>query len=131
MIKYVIDASAWIEYLDGTEEGKEVEKILQSESDVYANIITLTEVIGIAKKKSKDTTVVFESLTSLSKIFQIDNLFAKEAGELHEELKKKSKNISYGDVFVVLTAQRLGAKIITKDPDFKGVKNAIFISKNK
>lgn len=92
--------------------------------------MSITEIIAVAKKKEKDISIAFNSVTSLSKIFLIDEVFAKEAGELYADQKKKTKNISYGDIFVLLTAKRLNAKIVTKDPDFKGMKNVIFIGKN-
>ena len=43
------------------------------------------------------------------------------------EIRKKIKDFGLADVFVLLTARKLNAKIITGDPHFKGFKEAILI----
>lgn len=42
--KYVLDAWAWIEYLDGSSTGKEVSDKIK-EGNAYTNVVTLAEVI--------------------------------------------------------------------------------------
>ena len=71
-----------------------------------------------------------ELLSSNSKIIPIDGSFAHDAGKLHAEIKEKTKNFSYGDAFALLTAKKFNASLVTGDPDFKGMKNIIFLHKS-
>ena len=127
MGKYVIDASAWIEYLIGSEKGKILDTLATESAEFYTNVLTIAEIVSVTKREGREISGLLDAVTGISRIFDIDFLFSKEAGELHAEQKEKIKNISYGDIFVMLTAKKLGAKIITKDPDFKGMKNVIFL----
>ncbi len=64
---------------------------------------------------------------ALSLIFNINFDFVEEAGKLHADLKKDRKNISLADAFVLLTAKKLNARVVTGDPDFKGLREVILI----
>jgi predicted nucleic acid-binding protein len=50
-----------------------------------------------------------------------------EAGEIHAIEKKLSPNFSLPDSFVLQLARKLGAKVLTGDPDFRKVKEAELI----
>ena len=127
MNEYVIDAYAWLEYLDGSERGEKVRKLIfDRSSEVYTNIVTLSELISVAKRKGMDAEKAFEIIISISRIYQGNIEFHKEVGLLHAELRKKIKDIGLSDIFVLLTARKFNAKIITGDPHFKN-QNAIMI----
>lgn len=123
MAKYVIDAWAWMEYLDGSELGKKASRIIEGE-DVVTSPVTVTEVTSRVSRKGKDPEIAFNSIVSLSKVVQITPEFAKETGLRHSKIKKRIPNFSIGDAFVLQTAKSIGARILTGDPDFKGIKEA-------
>ena len=125
---YIIDAHAWIEYFIGSDKGSKVKKILESEEDeILTSIITVAEVVSITKRENRDAEQKFNDMMNLSKIHFINPEFAKEAGILHAETRKKIRDFGLADAFVLLTARKLGAKIVTGDPHFKGFKEAILI----
>ena len=127
-MKYVIDAHAWIEYFIGSDRGNEVKKILESnENEIFTSVITIAEVVSITKRENRDAEQKYMDMINLSKIHFINPEFAKEAGILHAEIRKKIKDFGMADAFVLLTARKLGAKIVTGDPHFKGFKEAILI----
>ena len=127
-MRYVIDATAWIEYFIGSERGKKVKEILDSnENEIFSSIITLTEVVSVTKRENRDAEEKYRDVLNLSNMHFINLELAKEAGILHAEIKKKIKDFGLADVFVLLTARKLGAKIITGDPHFKTFKEAILI----
>lgn len=127
-MKYVIDAHAWIEYFVGSERGNEVKKILESsENEIFSSIISIAEVVSITKRENRDAEQKYIDMINLSKIFFLNTELAKEAGILHAETKKEIKDFGLADAFVLLTARKLGAKIVTGDPHFKEFKEAILI----
>lgn len=127
-MKYVIDAHAWMEYFLGTDRGNEVKKILESEdSEIFSSIITIAEVVSITKRENRDAEQKYVDMVNLSSIYGINTEFAKEAGILHAETKKNIKDFGLADAFVLLTARKLNAGIVSGDPHFKGFKEAILI----
>lgn len=127
-MKFVLDTFAWIEYFNGSESGKKVSEIIESEeNDIFSSIITIAEVSSILKRKEGNIELGYQTIINLSKISFINLEFAKEAGILHAETRKKIKDFGMADSIVLLTARKLGAKIITGDPHFKGFKEARLI----
>lgn len=128
MHRYVIDSYAWIEYFIESKKGKIVGKIIESaENEIFTSIITIAEVSSVSKRENRDVELAYETIANLSKIFFINPQLAKEAGILHAETRKRVKDFGLADAFVLLTARKLGAKIVTGDPHFKGFKEAILI----
>ena len=49
-----------------------------------------------------------------------------EAGLLHARVRKGSPNFSLGDAFVLQLARKPRGKVMTGDPDFRGIREAEF-----
>ena len=127
-MRYIIDSHAWIEYFLGSGRGNEVKKIIEyNKNDIFTSIITIAEVISVTKRENRDAEEKYNDIINLSKIYFISLEFAKEAGILHAEIRKKIKDFGLADAFVLLTARKLNAKILTGDPHFKGFKEAVLI----
>ena len=127
-MKYVIDAHAWIEYFLGSDRGKKVKEIIEfNDNEIYTSIITIAEVVSVTKRENRDAEEKYRDILNLSNIYFVNLELAKEAGILHAETKKKIKHFGLADTFVLLTSRKLGAKIVTGDPHFKGMKEAILI----
>ena len=127
-MRYVIDAHAWIEYFIGSNRGNAVRKILESDdNEIFTSILTVSEVVSKTKRENHDAEQKFVDIVNLSKIFFINIEFAREAGILHAEIRKKIKDFGMADAVVLLTARKLEAKIVTGDPHFKGFKETVLI----
>ncbi|MDP4012468.1 MAG: PIN domain-containing protein [Candidatus Nanoarchaeia archaeon] len=127
-MKLVIDSYAWIEYFDGTNLGLKVKDFFNDKNNtIITNAITITEVVSKAKRAGKDIKEIYEAMSNLSSIYNINDSLALEAGELHADIKSKRKHFSVADIFVLLTARKLNAKVVTGDEDFRGLKEAIMI----
>ena len=127
MTKHVIDAYAWIEYLDGTYAGRKLTEMLENSDSVYTCAVTLAEVVSKVARKGKDAKIAYDVLLSNSQIVCVDEELSQQAGLLHFEMRKTSKDFGLADAYVLATARRLKAKILTGDAHFKSLKEAIMI----
>lgn len=127
-MKYLIDTSAWIEYLEGGEIGQKVNDILIDENnELFIIPLIVAETISKVKRKNGNVETAYNIIISTAENIPLDNLTAKEAGLLH--VKERDKNQSFGiaDALIIKTAQRNGLKILTKDSHFKNFRETILI----
>ena len=128
MSKYVIDAWAWVEYLIGSEFGARVNEILDAEgNEVYTCAITLAEVISKVAREGRDVKAAYTLLSGNSQFVNADEELSFETGVLHFEMRKTVKDFGLADAYVLATARKLKSKILTGDPHFKGIKEAVLI----
>lgn len=128
MTKFVIDAYAWIEYLDGSEKGKKVTELLENkDNEFFTSSATIAEVVSKVLKVNKDINVALNFINNLSLIVHVTNEIGILAGQIHFETKKKVKEFGMLDAFVAATAKLKNARILTGDPHFKNFKEAVFI----
>lgn len=128
MTKFVIDAYAWIEYLDGSEKGRKVTELLENnDNEFFSSSATVAEVISNALKMGKDINIALNFINNLSLIVHVTNEIGILAGQIHFETKKKVKEFGMLDAFVAATARLKNARILTGDPHFKNFKEAVLI----
>jgi predicted nucleic acid-binding protein len=126
---YVVDAYSWIDYFDGNTAGQKVKVHIENPAnEIITNILNLAEISSFLKRRNTEKTEeVFNVLFSISKIYNFDSEFSKNAGLLHAEIRKRIKDFGLIDAFVLLTARKLKAKIITGDEHFRNIKETILI----
>ena len=127
MSKHVIDAYAWIEYLDGTETGRRVSTLIENNDEIFTCAMTIAEVVSKVARKGKDVKVAYNALVNNSQVVNVNDALSLEAGLLHFEMRKTLKDFGLADAYVLATARKLKSKILTGDPHFKGFKEAVFI----
>lgn len=127
MTSYVVDSWAWIEYLDGTPKGTRVKEVVEGDADVFVHAVSMAEIASKARRRGKDPKAAAERVSSLSRFVSPALADSVEAGGLHAERREKAPNFSLADAFVLQTARKLGARVLTGDPDFRGLKEAEFI----
>ena len=128
MTKFVIDAYAWIEYLEGSEEGMKVSEIIEDDlNDIFTSSATIAEVIGKIMRKNQDIKVALNHINNFSTVHDVTQEIGISAAQIHFEAKKKNTNFGMLDAFVAATAKKLSAKILTGDNDFKEFKEAVMI----
>jgi predicted nucleic acid-binding protein len=126
--KYVIDAYAWIEYLLGSKAGEKVKSILEKETnDIYTCAVTVAEVVSKTAREGTQFETAYDILLSNSQIVNIDEEISKEAGVLHCEMRKTKRDFGLADAYLLAVARTVNAKILTGDPHFTGVKEAVLI----
>jgi predicted nucleic acid-binding protein len=128
MSRYVIDAYAWIEYLIGSEMGIKVNEILEQENvEVYTCAVTVAEVISKVAREKQDVEKAYDLLLSNSQIVNADEELSKKTGVLHAEMRQTEKDFGLADAYVLATARKLKSKVLTGDPHFKDLKEAVMI----
>ena len=129
MTKIIIDAYAWVEYLDGTEKGVAVRKIIEDhENNVYTCVVTIAELVSKFSRKNTDINIALNAVRTLSKVINIDAELSESAGKLHAEVRKRVKDFGLSDAYLLATARKLQARILTGDVHFKNLKEAMMIS---
>lgn len=126
-MKIIIDAYAWIEYLDGSESGLKIKEFLEKENEIFTLTLTIAEVISRAARVGADTGIAYNAIIYNSNIIDINRDIAREAGLIHAKIKKEIKDFGLVDSFLLVVANKIGAKIMTGDKHFKNIKNVIFI----
>lgn len=130
-MKYVIDSHAWINYFEGNLVGHKIKEIIEdNNNEIITNVLNFAEMSSFFSRKNIELDKLNEALriiVSLSKVYNFDADFSNEAGLLHAEMKKLEKNFGLIDAFVLLTARKLKAKVITCDYHFTIAKEAIII----
>lgn len=128
MTNLVVDSWAWIEYLDGSPIGSKVrEYIINGQNNIFSHVLSISEIISKEKRCHKDPETAWNAITNLSKILYIDESDSKQAGLLHAEIKSKNKNFGLADSFLLYAARKIDGKVLTNDPDFKGIPDAIML----
>ncbi|MGA3288687.1 MAG: PIN domain-containing protein [Candidatus Bathyarchaeia archaeon] len=125
--RYVVDSYAWIEYLDGTEIGRKVSDLIKENNEIFTCVLTIAEVVSKAARKGKDVKIAYDVLTSNSKIIDADEELSLRVGLLHFEMRKTVKDFGLADAYILATAGKLKAKILTGDIHFKNMKEAVLI----
>jgi predicted nucleic acid-binding protein len=92
----------------------------------FTSAITLAEVVSTSARRGRPVDDKTAVIRSQSKVVVPSSDDAIGAGLLHAEMKKAS-NFSPADAFVLQLARKVGARVVTGDPDFRGVKEPEFI----
>ena len=128
MSRYVLDSWAWIEYFEGSSKGEKVKDMISdSRNEVFTHSVSVAEIISKAKRSGKDTDDIWMAITNNSKVLETNAEESKDAGITHASVKSKSRNFSLADAFILATARKLKARVITGDTDFKNIAEAIIL----
>jgi len=124
-IGFVIDTWVWVEYYLG-EDPRVNEYIENDNVDLFTSTITLTEMIKFLHQKGEDSenirTVVSE-IGVRSLVLPVTESIAILAGEYRSEGFKGG----IADTIILATARSGGHTVVTGDPHFRGLDDAIFI----
>lgn len=119
----IIDASAWIEFFNGTERGKVVKEKVSVPS-CYTPITSLSELSNWAEREKKDINQIMEIVNKLSTILPLEMDISILAGQINFFRKQANDKWGIMDSFVLATAKIYKQEILTKDHDFKDLPEA-------
>jgi len=127
---FLVDSSAWIEYLrpKGSKKAKErVREILQKEEAASCGIVVVEILRGA--KNEKDFQSLHDSLTSLPQI-PIDDGVIERASQWGFLLDRKGKSVSTTDLFIAAAAYKK-ARILHVDSDFGVISSVVDLDEER
>jgi len=125
MEKIIFDTYAWIEYFNGSEKGMKVEQYFSKE--VFTPNVVLLELSCKLAKQNIKLQKYLDFIKINSRILQLNENIIKETGKTYVEIRKKAKDFSMIDSVILTSARIIGAKVITGDKHFEGLKEAIML----
>lgn len=127
---FLIDSSAWIEYLrpNGSQKVQaRIREVLQREEAFCCGFV-IVEILRGAKNE-KDFQVLSDSLTSLPQI-SIDNAVIERAAKWGFILDRKGKVVSTTDLLIASAAYKQ-ASILHLDSDFETIASVVDLKEEK
>lgn len=120
---YILDAFAFMAYIQGEPSAQNVKKILedakQNKCHVYISIINVGEILyNVERNKGMASA---QDILTLLQDLPIEILPADNQTVLAAAHIKANYPISYADAFVVVAAQKINGIIMTGDPEFEEV----------
>ena len=112
MTRFIIDAYAWIEYLEGSDKGRKVTKIIEGErNDVFTSSATLAEITSKFLRTNKDPKIALIAINNISSIMiypsiATDNIYIRSKLEINKSLIELSS--CSGQIVKSLTVDDLG-----------------------
>ncbi|OGD58857.1 hypothetical protein A3K78_01515 [Candidatus Bathyarchaeota archaeon RBG_13_52_12] len=125
--RIVADAYAWVEYLDGTKRGEKLKNLIEVGAEVYTSAVTLAEVVSKAARTERGHEKAYAVMRGNSTIVEANELLSYETGTLHAEMRRTVRDFGLSDAYVLATSRSLGARVLTGDPHFNGLKDAIML----
>jgi predicted nucleic acid-binding protein len=114
----VMDTSAIVEIMRGTEAGRKALEVLGDADLVVIPSIVLAELTSYVLRNGIDLKYVRE-VEKGSLVAELDGKIARSAGKRHAKLRKLQKGISLADCIVMATAKEYDGVVITKDHHFE------------
>jgi predicted nucleic acid-binding protein len=129
-MRFIIDSYAWLEYFMGSEAGKRVKQIVDSEVDekLTPSICLAETYAKILKTEDKEKAELRRAfIKSRSALIPLDENLAVEAAKIDVAMKRKVQNWGLADSIVLSTARDRNGKVVTGDPHFRGLEEAYMI----
>lgn len=121
----VVDTSAWIEWLTGSEFGKELGKQFPNKSRwIVPTIVQLELSKWLVREVGEDQADQVIAYTQKCVVVPLDTTIALLAADLHREHK-----LATADAVVYATARHQGAELLTCDAHFQGLPDVALFAK--
>ncbi len=124
--KYVIDSSAWVEYIGGTKRAEKIKAIIEKEMTA-TSIIAIAELADKFTRENKRFELLLKFIQSRSLIIPLTINIAIEAATIKKELRAKAPKFGLVDAIHLATAKLEGAIFITVDNYFAGAEKVVII----
>lgn len=119
----VVDASAWVEYGDGSPAGEIAREYIEGTGPLYTPSVVVAELSDRATRLDRRADwqdVLFPFIRRHSTIVALDADLADRAGTLKWMMREGSPDASLADAIVLAVAQNTDASVLTSDRDFIG-----------
>lgn len=121
----LIDSWAWLEFFRGSKKGEEIKSYVMDENqEIIISSINLAEIYRLALDRFDEQTAEKRRRAMISRCYLIpvDEDIAIEGAKFRHK-----RDWGLGDALIYATSIREGAKVLTGNPHFKGLKDVIFL----
>ncbi len=131
--QYVIDTYAWVEYLIGSTKGALAKKYIEGGSAFTPSIVIVElrkwylKEIEAGRRSDEEMHKHFDFIQSITELLPLNYSLALKTGEIYFTMKKRKKDWPLADSVVLASARDHSASVISGDPHFKNLPEAIFI----
>lgn len=123
---YVLDSSAWIEYLDGTPKGEKIKHIIEQEEH-STSILAIAEIADRYARIQKPFQDILTFIQSRTTLLPLTVPITVIAAHLKRDIRKKNNKFGIADAIHLATAHQHKAVLITTDADFRGCDKVMLI----
>ena len=116
------DSSAWIEYFSGSELGKIVKNHIDSDETIYTSAVSILEIKNKYQRENRKWKNQIEFITERSLIIDVDVNISLSGSDM-----RYKHGLHTIDAIIYASALSARSKLLTKDPDFKKLKNVIIL----
>ncbi|MDD2749711.1 type II toxin-antitoxin system VapC family toxin [Acidithiobacillus sp.] len=125
LVPYVVDTSAWIEWLADTPIGRRLGKQFPEKSHcIVPTIVQLELSKWLVREIGEEQADQVIAYTQKCIVEPLDTVIALLAADLHREYK-----LATADAIVYATARRKGATLLTCDAHFESLPDVALFSK--
>ncbi len=120
----LIDSWTWIEYWKGGAYSRRAGEHIDGSETAIVSTVNLAETYYWVLKHYGEDTAEQKRITIARRCFLIplDEDIAVNAAKA-----KRERKVGLADSIIIATGQTENARIVTGDPDFKGLQNVIYI----
>lgn len=125
-----MDSYAWLEYFMGSDAGRGVKQIIDTEADEKLTpSICMAEIYAkvLRTEDAEKAELRRAFIKSRSALIALDEDLAVEAAKADVTMKKKVQGWGLADSIVLSTARDRHAKVVTGDSHFRGLAEAHMI----
>ena len=126
MNNVILDTSAWIEYLSGTNKGRKIKELIVDMNIISTGMI-VAELIAKHIREEQPLEMVSQALQEVNYV-AIDYDVGYLTAQIYTNQRKINPKFGLIDAHIIAISRISGAKIITCDNDFNGIKNATIIN---
>jgi predicted nucleic acid-binding protein len=130
----VVDTYAWVEYLIGSKVGAKARSFIETGRALTPSIV-LVELekwylreIEAGRRSEREMQLHLAFIESATEVVPLDAPLALKAGETDFLMKKRIRNWPIADSIIYATARSRAAQVVTGDPHFRSLEEAIFIA---
>lgn len=124
--EYVIDSSAWLEYVAGTPKGMRIRKLIE-DAEIATSIIGVFELADKFERERRNFETCLTFIRSRAEILPITVDIALNAAKLKNEIRKEKNKFGASDAIHLATSLSEKATFVTADNDFRGIESVMLI----
>lgn len=115
---HLLDSSAIIELLSGSERGKNIAKAVENETTI-SSVFCVHEVLAGSKgKENIRARIFFDQI----QVYGFTRKSAEKSIEIEKELRNSGKMLGRTDIFIAAICKEQSLTLVTCDKGFKAIK---------